>query len=193
MDARLELSRIVSSLQKRIDNLRTFVKAEERIIIALAGVPGSGKSTISGALVQQLRSVGIDDVVVVPMVRLAMAWHVLTARGSLNHSQDGFHLTKAELLKLAGPQETMCRRGAPFTFDANAFVSAAEILRHSPVTGTESECPAFKVPSFDHAVQDPIKDDIAIPTWIKVVILEGNYTLLDISPWKKIANLAHEK
>lgn len=73
MDALVELSRIVPSLQKRIDNLRAFVKAEERIIIALAGVPGSGKSTISGALVQQLRSVGIDDVVVVPMVRLAMA------------------------------------------------------------------------------------------------------------------------
>jgi len=111
----------------------------------------------------------------------------------LRSNQDGFHLTKAELFRIVPPQEALCRRGAPFTFDAHAFVSTVELLRYSPVCATKGASPAIKVPSFDHAVQDPAKNDIIIPLSTKVVILQGSYTLLDLEPWNRIAVLAHEK
>jgi len=70
VDARSDLSDVLLSLQNRIENLRSSVATEERIVIALAGVPGSGKSTISSALIQQLHSAGIKDVSIVPMVSI---------------------------------------------------------------------------------------------------------------------------
>lgn len=45
---------------------------DSRILIALAGVPGSGKSTLSQALLAELASRQIDHVSVVPMVRLSL-------------------------------------------------------------------------------------------------------------------------
>lgn len=41
----------------------------QRMLVALAGVPGSGKSTVSAALLTELATRGITDVAVVPMVR----------------------------------------------------------------------------------------------------------------------------
>jgi pantothenate kinase len=37
----------------------------------------------------------------------------------------------------------------------------------------------ISAPSFDHGLKDPIKDDIQIPPEANIVILEGNYLLLD--------------
>jgi putative protein kinase ArgK-like GTPase of G3E family len=39
------------------------------MLVALAGVPGAGKSTVSEALLTELATRGMQDVVVVPMVR----------------------------------------------------------------------------------------------------------------------------
>jgi putative protein kinase ArgK-like GTPase of G3E family len=47
----------------------------QRILIALAGVPGAGKSTVSEALLTGLASRGVRDVVVVPMVRSYSVHH----------------------------------------------------------------------------------------------------------------------
>jgi putative protein kinase ArgK-like GTPase of G3E family len=44
----------------------------QRMLVALAGVPGVGKSTVSEALLTELASRGIKDVVVVPMVRFSL-------------------------------------------------------------------------------------------------------------------------
>ncbi len=52
---------------------------------------------------------------------------------------------------------------------------------------------AIRVPSFDHAVQDPVHDDIYISSSDRIVILEGNYLLLDEPPWNTIADLVDEK
>ena len=41
----------------------------QRMLVGLAGVPGSGKSTVSDALLAELAKRGIQDVAVVPMVR----------------------------------------------------------------------------------------------------------------------------
>lgn len=58
--------------------------------------------------------------------------------------------------------------------------------------GDEPECMVL-LPSFDHAVKDPVLDDISISSRTRVVIVEGNYTLLDRKPWNQIAEVCHER
>ena len=85
------------------------------------------------------------------------------------------------------------RRGAPFTFDADAFLKLVVALRNTPVTRHEEPGLSIRAPSFDHALKDPVADGIEIPSTTKVVIIEGNYTLLDEAPWNKIAQLVDER
>lgn len=60
----------ILELVKRVENLlnRQVSNPRQRILIALAGVPGSGKSTVSHGLVNELAAQGIRDVMVLPMV-----------------------------------------------------------------------------------------------------------------------------
>jgi pantothenate kinase len=89
--------------------------------------------------------------------------------------------------------EAFRRRGAPFTFDADAFVQLVDDLRTTPVT-TSTDPEAFMTaPSFDHKFKDPVEGAIKISCRNRVIIVEGNYTLLDQSPWSKIAGSCAEK
>ncbi|KAK5015526.1 hypothetical protein LTR16_009787, partial [Cryomyces antarcticus] len=54
------------------------------------------------------------------------------------------------------------------------------------------ESATLYAPSFDHAVKDPVQDDIAIPPTARVVVFEGNYCSLNKSPWKEAAALMDE-
>ena len=66
------LTATILNLAKRIEALLARQKSSDspaRLLVALAGVPGSGKSTVSQALLLELAAKGIEDVVVVPMVR----------------------------------------------------------------------------------------------------------------------------
>lgn len=49
------------------------------------------------------------------------------------------------------------------------------------------------MPSFDHAKQDPVPLDICVPATARVVILEGNYVLLNQHPWSQIGEMADER
>lgn len=55
-------------LQDRLVSLLNNSPPERRIVIALAGVPGSGKSTIAAALLAHLDKAGIREVFIAPMV-----------------------------------------------------------------------------------------------------------------------------
>nr|XP_008372305.1 putative uridine kinase C227.14 isoform X3 [Malus domestica] len=48
-------------------------------------------------------------------------------------------------------------------------------------------------PSFDHGVGDPVEDDIFVTLQHKVVIVEGNYLLLDDGIWKEVSSMFDEK
>lgn len=62
-----------------------------------------------------------------------------------------------------------------------------------PVTGREEPEQFIHAPSFDHAIQDPIENDIAISSRNRVIIVEGNYTLLNQKPWSQIAKVCDER
>jgi len=78
--------------------------ASRRFIMALAGPPGAGKSTLSEALVAEFDRRG-QGAAIVPM--------------------DGFHLDNA-VLEARG---MLARKGAPFTFDADGYAALLKRLR----------------------------------------------------------------
>lgn len=79
---------------------------------------------------------------------------------------DGYHLRRASLSP-AG----LARRGAPWTFDAAAFVAALSTLR---TTGQ-----LLDAPSFDHRLGDPVRGGASIGPDVVAVIVEGNYLLIE--------------
>ncbi|KAK7184491.1 nicotinamide riboside kinase [Paraphaeosphaeria sporulosa] len=172
------LKSTILHLAKRVEALLARQASSDtpsRILVALAGVPGSGKSTVSAALLVELAARGIADVAVVPM--------------------DGFHLTKKQLSALPNSEEAFARRGTPFTFDAPSFLSLVQSLAVTPLPTPSSPSPEtfLYAPSFDHALQDPVKDGIPISSRTRLIIVEGNYVLLDEEPWRDVAALCAEK
>ena len=57
----------IRHLASRVETLLAR-RTSGRILIALAGVPGSGKSTVSQALLVELSARNVQDVAIVPMV-----------------------------------------------------------------------------------------------------------------------------
>lgn len=101
---------------------------------------------------------------------------------------DGYHLTRAQLSAMPDPVNAHDRRGAAFTFDGGAFYELIKMLR-KPIT---PESKTLYAPSFDHAVKDPVENDIAIHVGTKVLVFEGNYIALDQAPWRDAALLMDE-
>ena len=63
----------------------------------------------------------------------------------------GYHYTRAHLDQMEDPEEAHARRGAPWTFDAEAFIEAIETLRkHCELFllsgGQAMHCFAFEYP-----------------------------------------------
>lgn len=107
--------------------------------------------------------------------------------------KDGFHHTRATLSRFDDPELAFRKRGAPFTFDAEALLRQVLDLKSIPVTECDEPEVILRAPSFDHAVGDPIPDAIAISSRCRVVIIEGNYTLLDEKPWQRVAQVVDER
>ena len=90
---------------------------------------------------------------------------------------DGYHLPQARLVEL-GRRDRM---GAPDTFDVAGFVSTLRSLRFSGET--------VLAPGFDRAIEEPVPAAVAIPPENRVVVVEGNYLLLDSGGWEAVAPL----
>jgi pantothenate kinase len=141
-----------------------------RVLIVLAGPPGSGKSTIAEEVVRRVNenSGGKRVAAVVPM--------------------DGFHLARATLEGFPNRDEAFAKRGAAWTFDAEGVVGLVTKLRDS----REDLSKVHEVPGFDHALKDPVPGAIKITPDVRILILEGNWLLLDESPWLAISKLVDD-
>ena len=88
---------------------------------------------------------------------------------------DGFHRRHAELVA----RGIVDRKGAPDTFDAAGFVALLVRLR-APASG-DSAYPRGQVLAPDYS--------IAVPGDESLVVVEGNYLLLDVPPWDGVRQL----
>lgn len=87
---------------------------------------------------------------------------------------DGYHLPNATL------DERGLRgvKGAPETFDAAAFVAA--VCRLAAADGD------VELPDFDRALDEPCPGRIRVRASDRIVIVEGNYLLLETEPWVEL-------
>ncbi|KAJ4203178.1 hypothetical protein NW767_005289 [Fusarium falciforme] len=142
-------------------------KGHSRVIIAIAGPPGSGKSTVAQEVARIVA--GLPDGPLITSI-----------------SADGFHLSLDTLRTLPNGKELLARRGAPWTFDGDAVVELIRRLRNSPDK-------IITAPTFDHAKKDPVPAGLTIGPEIQVCLVEGNYLLSNEAPWDAIAGIVDEK
>jgi pantothenate kinase len=102
---------------------------------------------------------------------------------------DGFHLSRTQLDAMPDPDSAHARRGAAFTFDGGSFLDLVKKLRQPICPETQT----LYAPSFDHAIKDPVENDIAIAPSVRIVIFEGNYCSLDKEPWRDAAEMMDER
>jgi pantothenate kinase len=139
-----------------------------RWMLAVAGMPGSGKTTLASHLVEA--------------INMRVAPNTAVALG-----MDGFHFTKAALRQFPNPAEAFARRGAPWTFDAFALLQRLQLLRMS------AGCADIPWPAFEHAVGDPVEGALAVLASTRLVIVEGLYLLHRADGWEPISQLFDER
>ncbi|KAJ5712769.1 hypothetical protein N7493_009237 [Penicillium malachiteum] len=148
---------------------------DTRLMIAVSGIPGSGKTALANTMTTQLNKIHASENPSSPPIAAAIP-------------MDGYHLTRVQLSAMPDPAHAFARRGAAFTFDGEKFLGLVQALRQ-PITMKSA---AVYAPSFDHAVKDPVDDDIAIPATCRVIFFEGNYLSLNKEPWSLAAGLMDE-
>jgi fructokinase len=100
-DPSVDVSRQTELIARRIADLP---QSDARLLVAIAGPPGAGKSTVAKALTDLLVSRG-HAAVLMPM--------------------DGFHIDD----RLLQPRGLLARKGAPETFDFEGFAAAVGRVR----------------------------------------------------------------
>ncbi len=137
-----------------------------RITAGLAGIPGGGKSTFA-ALLQ------VVGQAVLPPGFLAV------------FGLDGWHYPNAVLdrrttLDVRGqPVPLRTRKGGPESFDADAVVETLDVLR----AGGE-----LLLPVYDRRIHDPRPGALRVDARAGILLIEGNYLLVDREPWRRIGD-----
>ncbi|UAJ79741.1 nucleoside/nucleotide kinase family protein [Leifsonia sp. ZF2019] len=137
--------------------------AGSRAVLGVAGSPGSGKTSLARAVAER-----VDALSGTP----GTAQHV---------PMDGFHLANGTLDQL-GRRD---RKGAIDTFDAWGFAALVQRL------ATDRLDPVY-APAFDRRVDEPVAGSIRVLPGTRLVVVEGNYLLVDADPWSRIPPLLAE-
>lgn len=145
-----------------VDRAEALLDRSDRAVLGITGPPGSGKSTLTSALLSAMGArLGADAVGHLPM--------------------DGFHLADVQLDRL-GLRD---RKGAPETFDVDGYVATLARLHSSPTS-------ALYVPGFERDLEQPIAAAVAIPPSARLIVTEGNYLLLPDGGWQHVRPLLAE-
>jgi pantothenate kinase len=129
-----------------------------RYILGVAGIAGSGKSTLAARLVDACnKKRDIHPAVFIPM--------------------DGFHFPNHTLER----QNWTQRKGAPFTYDANAYLALLERYRSAEEVGD--------YPVYDRHVHEPVPSKTPVTAQTRLLITEGQYLLLDQYPWSRLTDI----
>ncbi len=138
---------------------------QRRILAYLAAPPGAGKSTLASFL----ERLSVDDADLEDVQAIGM---------------DGFHRRQEYLLTHTlireGKEIPMVDvKGTPETFDLAKLKAAIANVLDAPCCGW---------PVYDRLLHNPVENAINVEK--NIVILEGNYLLLDLDGWRELAGYA---
>ncbi|OCX58190.1 nucleoside/nucleotide kinase family protein [Thioclava sp. SK-1] len=133
------------------------MRGQGRVLLAVVGPPGAGKSTLSEGLETALNTAAPGCAAVFPM--------------------DGYHYDDA-ILQMWGLRP---RKGAPNTFDVDGFAHMLQRLRQNASD--------IAVPVFDRELEISRNGARIIPQTVELLIVEGNYLLLDQPGWRDLSAL----
>jgi len=95
---------------------------------------------------------------------------------------DGFHLAQVELQRLGRAQ----RKGAPDSFDAAGFCALLQRLR-------QQQAPeVVYAPDYRRELEEPVAGALPLLARTPLLIVEGNYLLLDDDGWAPVAGMLDE-
>lgn len=137
-------------------------QAMPRFLLGIAGPPGSGKSTLA-KLACRIWNEEIKDT---------------TSGAASIVPMDGYHHSNDELLQMG----LLHLKGIPATFDSQSFIKKLKEIQSRPEE-------THYCPRFDRSIEASIADDISVTPEHKVVIVEGNYLLLDEAPWDELSTI----
>ncbi|RTQ97680.1 nucleoside triphosphate hydrolase [Halomonas nitroreducens] len=146
----------IDSLTEVTRRILSAIEGHRRVLVALAGPPGAGKSYRSEQLLQSLEAQRPGQAVVVPM--------------------DGYHFDNAVL-----GTDQLPNKGAPHTFDAAGLMADLERIR--------LDAGSVAVPVFDRPLDLARAGARMVTPDHRIVIVEGNYLLLDQGPWRALHDL----
>ncbi len=138
---------------------------KKRILAFLAAPPGAGKST----LVSFIQKLSAEDPELVNVQAIGM---------------DGFHRRQEYLLSHTiirdGKEISMVDvKGTPETFDLEKLEEAIRRISSGEVCGW---------PMYDRLLHNPVEDAVLVDG--DVILLEGNYLLLDHDGWERLSSYA---
>ncbi len=157
------IEEIVKPLLKHMADLHDSEK--RRILVMLAAPPGAGKSTFVSFLEH-------------------MAKEIIPDKKVQAIGMDGFHRRQEYLTShktvVDGKEIPMVDiKGAPITFDLEALKNKIIELKENAVC---------KWPEYNRMLHNPVEDAITVDA--DIVLLEGNYLLLDQDGWRDISEYA---
>ena len=144
---------------------RRHIAKGKRILVMLAAPPGAGKSTLASFLEDLSKE--NDDIGSVQAIGI-----------------DGFHRRQEYLLSHTTERdgETVKMvdiKGAPITFDLEKLTEAVKKVASGEHCGW---------PGYDRLLHNPVEDAYFVDS--DIVILEGNYLLLDEDGWRELEKYA---
>jgi len=137
-----------------------------RLMVAVAGPPGSGKTAFATILVAVINAAADDEVAV--LVGLD-GWH---------YSND---YLETHFIERDGERILLRRiKGAPETFDvAAAYGCLAQMRGGGQVS----------FPLYSRRLHEPVPAGGMVVSSHRIVVVEGNYLLLDEEPWRRFHEL----
>lgn len=149
---------VAKEIQQAVDE---DSKSSSPYMVAVVGIPGSGKTTSASLLGDLLNDRGVSTFVM-PF--------------------DGYHYAMEALQAFPNSEDAIYRRGAPDTFDSTSLRRDLDRIRN----GNEA---VVKLPGFDHAAGDPEPDQHVFERQThKAIICEGLYLLHDEDGFEDIAS-----
>ncbi|KAH9927435.1 P-loop containing nucleoside triphosphate hydrolase protein [Epithele typhae] len=177
-------------MEKTADELSAYLVGrlkdtppDGRLLVGIAGVPASGKSTLSQLVVDRVNAQTRSAVDNVAAVHDPSSQPIAVYIGL-----DGWHLSRAQLDAFPDPKLAHDRRGAHWTFDGEGYVTFVRALRQ-PLAPSAT----VYAPSFSHENKDPVYDHLPVHPHHRLVLIEGLYTFLAIKPWSAASEMLDER